>query len=286
MPISPTLRRATAGATLSLAAAGLVLGPLPAHAAHAVDAEPAAAGISVVEQKQLQDKVARGEISAQTFDSLGSVSSAPARTTTTTTAAAASDTPTPTPAARKLPFKHWGQKNGYFCGPAAGQMIAHAYLAARNVSTASRATGAALSQDAMGNSSHMKTAANGKTSWGSGNFVKGLNAWLGADHYQQLNTPTGTQVRSAVLSNIGRKGMPVAADTVEMSGERHYNGHPVNQTLGHWIVFYGYHTNGDVLQIADPSSSIWGDRYGTVPYFEWGTSSFTSQWLRHNGIAW
>lgn len=183
------------------------------------------------------------------------------------------------PAAKTLALTQFGQATNYFCGPAAGYMVIR-YL--HGSSFASRHNGASLSQANLATDSHMRTAVTGSTDWGTGNWVRGVNRWRGSTWYVQVNAPSGSLLTSVATHSIRWNGMPFAADTVELQGGVHYNGHPVNRTIGHWIVAYGYSSSGATTSWADPATTVWS---GVNPKFSYTTALFASRFLWTNGIA-
>ena len=179
-----------------------------------------------------------------------------------------------------LPVAHYGQINGYFCGPGSGKMILkflNEGLSAYN--------GASQDQDHIGGSAHMRTWINGKTGWTSGLFRIGLNRWRGGEDwgwYLDIHDPTVSGFKDALAFDIDY-GMPFGADTVEFAGGTHYNGHPNNKTIGHWIVVHGYIDTGSETKFADPSTSVWPE---VNKHFRYGTHGFVTTFLNNNGITW
>ena len=146
----------------------------------------------------------------------------------------------------------------------------------------SKKNNASLSQANFAKSAHMKTDALGGTPWVSKNFAKGLNAWLGENIYVQVNHPSASLFKAALRHAISTNKHPVAADTVEMAGGVHYNRHPSNRTIGHWIVAYGYKGCAANVWFADPSTSVFPNAKKT---FSYPSASFASRFLQNNGIA-
>ena len=139
-----------------------------------------------------------------------------------------------------------------------------------------------FSQTHMADKAHMRTDANGSTPWSTSNFTRGLNRWRGEKWYVQIDRPSTKVVTAALLHSIGRNSMPVAADTVELAYRAHYNGHPQNKKIGHWITAYGYSSSGSTTRWADPATTIWG---AVRPTFSSSTTAFTATYLSTNGIA-
>ncbi|MGW1766729.1 C39 family peptidase [Streptomyces sp. NPDC002073] len=182
------------------------------------------------------------------------------------------------PTSRTLRLTHYGQATGYYCGPATAAMM----IKSVNGSIKSRYNGNAFTQQNLANSAHMDTTRQGMTDWGTKKFVTGINRWRGENWYVQVPRPTPTLAVKTMLHSIGENGMPIAADTVEFAQGRHYNGHPTNRTIGHWITAYGYSSSGATSKWADPSTTVWSGVSKTFPY---NTRNFASYFLQTNGYA-
>lgn len=180
-------------------------------------------------------------------------------------------------AGHTLLVEHYSQNKSFYCGPASGKMILY-WLQ----SGPSAATGVTQTQGNIGNADHMRTDINGKTGWDTGLFRIGLNKWRGNTYYVDVDKPTGAKLVSSLVYDID-KYYPLAADTVEFAGGYHYNGHPANQTIGHWIVGHGYTNYGETAKFADPSTSVWSS---AQPEFTYDTRDFANRFLQHNGITW
>lgn len=184
------------------------------------------------------------------------------------------------PAAMYMALNHYPQKKSYWCGPATGKMI----LKWLNAGT-SAYDGKIQVQANIANDNHLKTETNGVTSWASGRFRIGLNRWLsGSDKGWYIDTAKSstTTFRNAVVYGVDTSH-PFGADTVEFAGGYHYNNHPANQTIGHWIVVRGYGSYGDTTYFADPATSVWG---AVAPMFTANTNNFVNRHLQNNGITW
>lgn len=145
--------------------------------------------------------------------------------------------PTLYPFVHSVPGVKWVQQSkDYYCGPAAGLMILRA-----SYNKPSRYDGSSPSQTALANNNHMQTDRYGVTAWARGQFGRGLNRWSGVSNwYVQLNKPSITQTRAGLIQATYMERKPLAANTVEMKGGNHYNNHPRNSTIGHWIIAYAY----------------------------------------------
>lgn len=171
-----------------------------------------------------------------------------------------------------------GQETPYYCGPAAGYEIIR-YL--HGAGFTSRYDGSALSQIGLANANHMRTDINRSTDWSSGLYVTGVNRWRGTNYYVQVNAPSAALLTNVFTYSMDVNGMPFSGDTVEFAGGAHYNQHPQNKTIGHWITAYGYTSSGAVGYWADSATTSWP---WIDPTFSYNTSSF-STFLQSNGIA-
>jgi hypothetical protein len=270
-------------ATPAMAASGGTGGDVSAPGAQFAGNQ---ASIDQLQLTTLFTKMEQGKISAATYAAAKRSYDAQNATATksTTTRQSVSpmilppDVPPPPPAQRTLTHTYYAQEKGYWCGPATGKMAVKIIAG----SITSRYNGAAFAQSSVAGPAHMQTESAGATTWGSGNFVRGVNRWLGRSLYQQVDSPSASTVRSALRTSIGTNGDPVAADTVEFAGGLHYNGHPTNQTIGHWILAYAYEDSGATVKFLDPSTSVWS---GVNSAFTANTDTFTGRYLQSNGIA-
>lgn len=153
-----------------------------------------------------------------------------------------------------LRVPHRGQRNGFYCGPASGTMIA-AYKGKKR----SAVTHKKLSQNHMASRKHMKTRKHGKTAWESKLWARGLNRWLRGKKrgpYTQVKHPSKRKIKGALLYNT-RRTKSIGISTLEFAGGAHYNGHPTGQTIGHWVVSRGYGKTGKRTFALDPASTVW-----------------------------
>jgi hypothetical protein len=172
------------------------------------------------------------------------------------------------PDAKLLPTIHQAQTKSYWCGPATASMIA-------------RYKGMTHGQTIMASAGFLQTELNGATTWASGRMAVGLNKAVANPRYQQVQSPSAATLKGAMVDSLNAD-YPVALDTVEFAGGLHYNGHPVDRTIGHWIVGNGYSDAGSTLQFMDPSTSSFPD---AEPTFALSTTNM-AVYLRSNGIAW
>lgn len=203
----------------------------------------------------------------------------------TTPLACANDPGTPCPENTEatLQVTHVPQNTNYYCGPAVGTMLLR-----RLAEGTSSATGDSLGQGNVANAAHMRTDINGKTAWASGLFRVGINKWRGNDSYVNLKSPTNKRFRDVIATNID-SGYPFASSTVEFANGAHYNGRPVDQLIGHWILGRGYAAKLDDVKFMDPAanSSALSSAWSNVnPAFTATTNYFNQQYQQSHGITW
>lgn len=193
----------------------------------------------------------------------------------------------PCPATKRiLDVTHAAQVKGYYCGPASGFMVLR-YLSEGD----SAYNGASLTQDHVAGADHMRTDINGSTPWSSGLFRTGLNRWREGTNrgfYVILASPSNSDFRAALRSDID-DFMPFGVSTLELFNQNHYNGHPTNQTIGHWLVAQGYDDGLDTTSFDDPAAQSDALGWPNVDNnFQRGTNSFNSTFvnLDGHGIVW
>lgn len=186
----------------------------------------------------------------------------------------------PVPSSKTLAFSHRAQSKSYYCGPASGVMFV--ITAAGGRKPASKFNGISLSQANMGSPSHMHTDYYGATNWSTGRFITGVNRWRGNSFYDQVGNPTGGKLTTYLTRNVNLYHIPIAANTVELAFDDHYNHHPRNQKIGHWIMAYGFTDYGGRARWADPSTSVWSDVNETFTY---GNTLFADRFLNINGVV-
>lgn len=183
-------------------------------------------------------------------------------------------------ASNRLGVNQEPQTKDYWCGPASGKVM----LVWLNAGP-SRYNGAPLKQTSLADANHMRTEINGRTSWASGLFRVGINKWregTSSGSYIDDARPSAAEFESHVVYNTDR-GLPVAADAVELKGKIHYNNHPLDRTIGHWLVAEGYYNYGDGTYFVDSSTSVFPE---AAPEFKHATSTFANLYLQSNGVTW
>lgn len=162
-----------------------------------------------------------------------------------------------TPDARTLTITHRPQALSYYCGPATAQMVlswdAYEYSAW---------DGALRSQSNLAKSTYLYTTAEEGTAFSKGRMPWTLNRWIWGNTtglydraYESVAKPSVSAYKALYQESIGRNGKSIAVGTVEIAGSYHYNGHPTGQTIGHWIVNYGY--DSTTTSYADPANILW-----------------------------
>ncbi|WP_369345401.1 C39 family peptidase [Demequina oxidasica] len=191
----------------------------------------------------------------------------------------------PPPVSKSLGVSWVRQQTGYYCGPATGYMM----LKYKGITKSRAKSTDSLTQSKLASSSYMKTDANGQTStWSTGGhfyMVEGLNKW-------RSGSSTGYYTNKAINSNSGLQTLfiyslyaneSVAVSAIEYEGGAHYNSHP-NRTIGHWLVGYGYSSNGATLKFKDPASGLSGGYGGSAQSFQQTSSSFYKHAEGRNSI--
>ncbi len=153
--------------------------------------------------------------------------------------------------------------------------------------------GVGVTQAALATDTYLATDTLGQTPWNS-TMTRGLNLWL----YGQLDafyyhyTPSSASALTSHVETDIDQGAMVAADTYEPAGDpnKHYNGHPVNESIAHWPSIYGYYNSGASIRFQDPAYQGKGMTWSaTSPYFNLGNSvawRYMTQYGRVYGIVW
>lgn len=151
--------------------------------------------------------------------------------------------------------------------------------------------GATLSQKHLAGPDHMQTDINQATPWSTGLFRIGVNRWrqgTSSGYYVDLASPSDSDFRTALQSDIGNS-TPFGVSTLETDNGPHYNHHPQDETIGHWIVGQGYLDSLDTTSFDDPAahssalSSAW-DQVNND--FTSTTNSFNQTFVQPHGITW
>ncbi|WP_099332143.1 cell wall-binding repeat-containing protein [Actinomyces minihominis] len=171
-------------------------------------------------------------------------------------------------------MSHRNQINGYYCGPATGEMILSRLGYPRSPS------GLALNQQNLAKDAYLMTNRYGRTAWVAQAMSRGLNQWMGKNSYVQHAAPSSTIFRSVVTKSFTTTGRPVVVDTQEWSGGVHYNGHPANSTFSHLMPVEGYNPATDTLIALDPASHFYA---ASQPSFKYKLGAFTG-FLQSFGI--
>lgn len=178
-------------------------------------------------------------------------------------------------AAKSLPgYKHVGQQTNSWCGPASAVILIKGMKHYGKIATTkSSLAGSALTQSRLAGTSYLKANDNGTQ---GGDLARGINKWIGHNWFSVMNQPTPAQFKAKLRGNVN-SGHGVAVATFEPAGERHYNGHPTNRNVYHWVVARGYTTNVSKTHFVDPATTVWDT---TKPYFSHYTNSFVNLWVR------
>jgi hypothetical protein len=158
----------------------------------------------------------------------------------------------PTPAeARSLTLTHSSRSNGYYCAPASTAMVIRV---SGGSETSRYNSGHKMSQTRLASSTYLATSSSQGTSMHRVPIT--LQRWMGlsTDVYAG---PTATKLKNLTAGAIGVLGHGVEYGTHETAGAKHYNNHPANRGIDHYIAGFGYSSNGSNVKWADPATSIW-----------------------------
>ncbi len=216
-------------------------------------AELSQGGASSSDLKAVDAQIASAELKVQKVagEPLGKVS------VSKLAATAAGDTTVtpmafPTPAeARSLTLTHSSQSNGYYCAPASTAMVIRM---SGGSETSRYNSGHKMSQTVLASSTYLATSSSQGTSMHRVPIT--LQRWMGlsTDVYAG---PTATKLKNLTAGAIGVLGHGVEYGTHETAGAKHYNNHPSNRSIDHYIAGFGYSSNGSNVKWADPATSIW-----------------------------
>lgn len=156
---------------------------------------------------------------------------------------------------------HYTQATSYFCGPA---------VISEMSATVPGASPYNLDQYAV--AAYVGTTTNG-TNYAQ--ETNGLNHYVGVPDFGwnfygmvwMSDPPTPAQ-QTTFLNNLAADvavSSPIAGLAYEVAGGPHLVGHPVWQTIGHWIEIGGYNTDTSQVWYADSAQNPWPG----VPYYSW-----------------
>lgn len=202
---------------------------------------------------------------AAAFSMLG----APAYAAGGDTAAPAADIPAKT----LTGLTHVAQERDYWCGPATAYILIKGMKHYGKISTTNSApAGSALTQSRLAGSPYVD--ANDGNGTQAVDMRKGINKWIGHNWFNILNNPTSAEFKAKVKNNIG-KGYGIAVATYEPANDRHYNNHPENKPIYHWVVARGYTKNLSKTHFVDPATNVWANA-NVQPYFSHYSNSFAN----------
>lgn len=162
------------------------------------------------------------------------------------------------------------QINGYYCGPATASEI----LKEGNYNV-DQSTAAGL----------LGTTSDG-TAWYNGTYPMRdtLNTYYPNNYYTVQ--AGGANFKSNLVFDIDY-GYGIAGDVVEYANDKHLTGHPINQTIYHWVALDGYYNYGDNTHYADSASGGVGISWGSsVPkYSDLPTTDF-AYLVKDRGTIW
>ncbi len=156
---------------------------------------------------------------------------------------------------------HYTQITNYYCGPA---------VVSEFSATVPGSSPYNLDQNTV--ASYMGTTTSGTNYQQETN---GLNHFVGIPDYGRVfygmawmsDPPTAAQQQTFInnLSADVAVSSPIAGLAYEVAGGPHLVGHPVNQTIGHWIEIGGYNTGTSQVWYADSAQNPWPN----VPAYSW-----------------
>lgn len=178
---------------------------------------------------------------------------------------------------------HIAQKNNSYCGPAVASMMIKTLKEYGKISsTRSKPEGWQRSQVNLAKPRYLDTHDDGTQ---RKDMKQTLNRWTGLSFYVVDSNPSPSQFRSHLKYDT-QHNYPMAVSTREVGGDIHYNKHPANKTIAHWVMTRGYHHHGDTTAFMDPATSVWDD---TQPYFDYPTAAFTVNFLQftsNGAVVW
>lgn len=186
------------------------------------------------------------------------------------------------PARALTGYRQAPQQRSWWCGPASAYTIVAGLKYYRKISTTnSRPEGWGLSQRNLAQPRYLDAVSDGTYRT---HMRNGLNRWIGhPGWYDVLSNPTPAQFTSKLVGDI-RTGYAVAVAALERAGGYHYNNHPANRTVDHWVVARGYSYNVVNTHFVDPATSVWS---GVRPYFAYNTTNFVNRFVRPSkAIVW
>ncbi len=187
------------------------------------------------------------------------------------------------------------QHQSYYCGPASvDSTVLSWYFEGRISTTNSHLGGTALSQEALAGPTYTDADAQKQVAWAGTGMTQALNRWLYGydDAFYYHYTPSSASALTSKVEADINIGAMVEAATYEPAGSsaRHYNGHPVSETVRHWPSIYGYFNNGLSLRFEDPAyrgqHMTWSATYA---YFNMSNSlayNYMTQYGATYGIVW
>ena len=168
------------------------------------------------------------------------------------------------------------QATWYYCGPASASEA----LGVRNVW---------VSQGTLAGNSYLQTNEDGGTNWGSLVMPSTLNAWTNSWFYEAVDANSTNNYNvyaSDLYADIG-EGWSVVIGVKEEPGGPYLVGHPVGQTIYHWVASYGYTEDGGYTAYADSVSgtNFWSWSKNVPAY---STISSYDMWvmMSQGGFGW
>ncbi|MGH2797599.1 MAG: hypothetical protein ACRDM0_07980 [Thermoleophilaceae bacterium] len=191
-----------------------------------------------------------------------------------------------------LAVAQYPQANSFYCGPGSGQSL----LSYLGNSVSAYNSSHSLSQANVARIEYFRTDYYGNTPWYTGSsdpyphpVPTGINRWrVGAENgwYVPVAYPTDLATyKNDLRFDVGHMGYPLMGNTIEAAGEIHYNGHPPDSDVQHWIVLDGFASYGDTTWYTDPAAnSVLG--WPSAAYNSHSSAAMLNDFIRHRGYVW
>lgn len=184
-----------------------------------------------------------------------------------------------------LKLWHTPQQTNYWCGPATAAMLIRQLHRAGKIPT----------ENSRDDNEYKRTQTNLARpryldAENDGTYrthmMRGLNRWAKpATKYDVDSEPSVSRFRWLLEHNVRNTKMAMAVATIEHAGGYHYNGHPENSTVDHWVAAYGYNDEKGSTRIADAATGI-SSWTRVEKYADLNTSKFVSRHVSSKAVVW
>lgn len=233
-------------------------------------AELKAGDASAMQLAEIDTQIASAQAKVARLDGDPIVPSSASKVAAAAGVAAPAAFPTPA-AARTLNLTHSAQSNGYYCGPATTAMVIRM---SGGSETSKYNSSHKMSQTMLASSTYLQITTSGTSIQ---RIPTALKRWmnLSTDVYAG---PSATKLKNLVTGSIGVLSHGVAYGTRELTGGAHYNGHPTNSRIDHFIAGHCYTDEGVYLKYADPATSVWSGVKKTNSMRAYQMRDFIAPW--------